>query len=65
MSIGSDVLTFLAKLPPEAVNGVGRMLKAVLAGDAAAAQREARVAAETVAAKQAIRAPYTARKLKR
>lgn len=62
--IGSDVLSFLAKLPPEAVAGFGRLLKALLAGDPDKAAREARVTAETVAAKQTIRAGYRARKVK-
>ncbi|UOF77324.1 hypothetical protein [Caudoviricetes sp.] len=56
MSLGADAITFLAKLAPEALPAVGRLFSAILAGDAAKAQREARVAAETIAAKQAVRA---------
>lgn len=55
------VVDFLAKLPPDALPGLWRLLAAILAGDTAKAQREARVTAETVAAKQAIRAPFRAR----
>lgn len=55
-SIGADVLTFLAKLPPEALPATGRMLSAVLAGDPAKAEREARIAAQTVGIKRAARA---------
>ncbi len=51
-----NALDFLAKLVPEALPAVGRMFSAIIAGDAAKAQREARVAAETMAAKQAVRA---------
>jgi hypothetical protein len=51
-----NVLDFLAKAPPEAIPAFGRLLSALLAGDAAKAQREARVTAETIAAKQAVRA---------
>lgn len=56
-----NVLDFLAKIPPEAVAGFYRLLKALLDGDAGKAEREARVTAETIAAKQAIRAGYRTR----
>lgn len=60
-AILTKVVDFLAKLPPDALPGLWRLFTAILSGDAAKAQREARVTAETVAAKQAIRAPYRAR----
>ncbi len=55
-----NVLEFLGKLPPEAFTAFGRLLTALLAGDTAKAEREARVVAETVAAKKAMRAAYAA-----
>jgi hypothetical protein len=54
-NIGAKILEFLAKLPPEAIPSVGRLLNALLAGDVAKAQREARITAETIAIKRATR----------
>jgi hypothetical protein len=61
-NIGSKVLEFLAKMPAEAIPSFGRLLSALLSGDAARAQREARVTAETIAIKQATRASAKAAK---
>lgn len=54
------VVEFLAKLPPEALPAVWRMFTAILSGDSAKAEREARVSAETVASKKTIRGAYAA-----
>lgn len=55
-----NFLELLSKLPPEAYDAFGRLLSALLSGDAEQAEKEARVAAETVASKAAIDAAYEA-----
>jgi len=55
-----NFLEMLSKVPPEAWDGLGRTIGAIGEGDAAKAEREARVTAETVAAKRAIDASYEA-----
>jgi hypothetical protein len=59
--IFNTVEKILTVLPAAAVKGFGEALVAILKGDADGAARKARVTAETVAAQQAIRAPYRAR----
>lgn len=56
----AKIVDFLAKLPPEALPAVWRMFTAILSGDTAKAEREARVSAETVASKRGMRAAYAA-----
>ncbi len=51
----------LGALPSETIPAVGRLLAALLSGDVAKAQREAKFVAEGISAKQAIRAGYRAR----
>ncbi len=58
----SEVLLLLSKIPTEAFPAVGRVLAALLSGDHAAAEREARVASETIAAKRIVHASYEAGK---
>jgi hypothetical protein len=55
-NIGAKVLEFLAKMPAEAIPSFGRLLGALISGDAAKAQNEARITAQTIALKQATRA---------
>lgn len=56
----SEVLLLLSRIPAEAFPAMGRLLSALLAGDKEAAEREARVTAETVAAKRAIHEAWRA-----
>lgn len=55
-----NFLELLAKLPPEAYEAFGRLLTALLSGDAEQAEKEARVAAETIASKKVIDGAYEA-----
>jgi hypothetical protein len=61
MSLLDTVLKIVAALPSDAVTGFGKALAAILRGDSEGAAKHARATAETIAAKQAIRAPYRAR----
>ncbi len=65
MNYLETVAKILAALPAEVVPAFGRMLSAILGGRPDAAAREARFAAEALAAKQAIRAGYKARAAKK
>lgn len=58
----SEVLLMLSKIPAEAFPAMGRLLTALISGDTEAAQREARVTAETIAAKRAVHAAFEAGK---
>ncbi len=58
----SEVLLLLSRIPAEAFPAVGRVLTALLAGDKDAAEREVRVATETIAAKRAVHAAFDAGK---
>ncbi len=58
----SEVLLLLSRIPAEAFPAIGRVLTALLSGDQEGAAREARVAAETVAAKKAVHAAFAAGK---
>ena len=60
-----NLFALLAQIPAEAYEGLGRVLTAMLAGDAAKAEREVRVTAETVAAKLAIDKAFEAGKAAR
>jgi hypothetical protein len=62
MNVLETVLKIVSYLPAEALKGFTAALNAILRGDGAAAAKHARVTAETVAAKQMIRAPYKARR---
>lgn len=56
----NDVLLLLSRIPPEAFPAMGRLLTSLLAGDHEAAEREARVTSETIAAKRAVHAAFEA-----
>jgi hypothetical protein len=56
----SQLLLLLSKVPAEAFDSLGRLVGHLLNGDAEAAEREARVTAETIAAKKTIDAAYDA-----
>lgn len=58
----SELLALLAKVPPEAYAALGRLISALLSGDAARARREAERTAAAIAAKKAIRAGAKAAK---
>ena len=62
MSLGADVLTFLARLAPEAARTLPRLLSAILAGDVARAEREARAAAQAQGLRELGRATVAARR---
>jgi hypothetical protein len=62
MNVLDTVLKIVSYLPAEALKGFANALNAILRGDGAAAAKHARVTAETVAAKLAIRTPYRARR---
>jgi hypothetical protein len=55
-----NIIQLLAKAPPEVHEGLARTLGAILDGQPDAAEREARLTAETVAAKLTIDAAYEA-----
>lgn len=61
MNYFNKFVELLAKLDPAALPALGRMLGHLIGGRPDAAAREARFVAETIGAKQAIRAPYRAR----
>lgn len=56
------LVQLIGALPPEVVPAVGRLLSSLLSGNAEKAAREARFVAEGIAAKQAIRAGYRAKR---
>ena len=56
----SELLSLLSKVPPEAYEGLGRLISHLLNGDKDAAERELRVTAETIGAKRAIDEAYEA-----
>jgi hypothetical protein len=56
----SRLLAILSKVPPEAFESLGRLVSHLLSGDTEAAEREARVTAETIAAKRLIDDAYEA-----
>lgn len=56
----SEFLLLLSRVPAEAFPAMGRLLTAMLAGDHAAAEREARITSETIAAKRATHEAFRA-----
>lgn len=62
MKILETVATILAKLPPAVVAEFANLLGDLLAGRAEKAAQRARIVAQTLAIKEAARAPYRARK---
>lgn len=56
------VATILAKLPPDIVSEFASLLGDLLAGRADKAAQRARIVAQTLAIKEAARAPYRAKK---
>ena len=60
-AILGTVMGIVAKLPVEAVKGFADMLSAIFQGRPDRAERLARITAETVAIKQAGKAPFRAR----
>jgi hypothetical protein len=58
----NEFMLLLSRVPAEAFPVMGRLLTALLAGDTDKAEREARIAAETIAAKRAIHEAYEAGK---
>ena len=55
-----NIIQLLAKVPPEAYEGLGKTIGAIAEGQPDSAEREARLTAETVLAKLAIDASYEA-----
>jgi len=55
MAILETVANILAKLPPEAVKGFADMLGAIFSGKPDKAERLARLAAETIAARELVK----------
>ncbi len=56
----NDFFLLLSRIPPDAFPAMGRLVTALLSGDHAAAEREARVTSETIAAKKAVHAAFAA-----
>ena len=56
----NEVLLLLSRIPVDAFPAMGRLLHALLSGDAEKAEREARVTAETIVAKRAVHEPFRA-----